>query len=121
MQFGDQRFVRELLLRRFRNPEINHLRHRLPVQERHQDVGGLQVPVNDPLLVRVLDRVAHGHEQPQPRLGAQLVLVAVLGELDPLDQFHDEIGPARLSDDEANRLLQRPYRAPWVHPKLESV
>jgi hypothetical protein len=24
-------------------------------------------------------------------------------------------------DDEANRLLRRPYRAPWVHPEVEKV
>ena len=23
--------------------------------------------------------------------------------------------------DEANRLLARPHRAPWIHPRLESV
>jgi hypothetical protein len=31
----------------------------LPIDERHEDVGGLEVAVDDGLLVGVLDAVAH--------------------------------------------------------------
>ena len=37
------------------DPEVDHLRHRLPVVLHHQHVRRLQVPVNDPLLVGMLD------------------------------------------------------------------
>jgi predicted dehydrogenase len=33
----------------------------------------------------------------------------------------DEAGGQVVSDEEANKLLARPYRAPWVHPVVEKV
>jgi hypothetical protein len=33
----------------------------------------------------------------------------------------DEAAGRVVDDDEANRLLRRPYRDPWVHPTPESV
>src|SRR3990170_217959 len=53
------------------------------------------VPVNDALVVRVLDGLTQRNEQPQSLLRAQLVLVAVLGDGDTLDVFHREVRPAR--------------------------
>ena len=39
--------------------------------------------------------------------------------------FDKSADPARLrlimNDDEANRRLRRPYRAPWVHPEPDTV
>jgi hypothetical protein len=33
----------------------------------------------------------------------------------------DPVTQRVIADDEANRLLSRPYRSPWVHPTVESV
>jgi hypothetical protein len=30
----------------------------------------------------------------------------------------DPVAGRVVNDDEANRLLRRPYRAPWVHPAV---
>jgi hypothetical protein len=70
---------------------LKHLHHRLAVVGRHQDVGGLEVPVDDPLLVRVLHRPADVAEQRQPLAHAQALVVAVAGDRLPLDQFHHEV------------------------------
>ena len=62
---------------------------------RHQDVRGLQVAVDDPLLVGVLHGPADQDEQLQPLGDRELLAVAVLGDRDAADQLHDEVGPAR--------------------------
>ena len=50
--------------------EINHLRHRPIVLHAYEHVGRLQVTVNDALLVRVLHRLTHLHEQFQTLVNA---------------------------------------------------
>ena len=47
-----------------------------------------------PLLVGVLHRLADREEQFQPLAGRELLLVAVVGDRDALDQLHHEVGPA---------------------------
>ncbi len=51
---------------------------------------GLQVAVDDPLLVGVLHRLADGDEQLQPGRDRQPVAVAILGDRHALDQLHHE-------------------------------
>ena len=45
-------------LRRLGDAEVDHLRHRHAVVQRDEDVRGLDVAVNDALLMRVLDGLA---------------------------------------------------------------
>ena len=53
-----ERFIREPAGRRFGHAKVNHLRNRLAVDDRHQDIGWLEVAVNNALLVRMLDGLA---------------------------------------------------------------
>src|SRR3989442_1482153 len=95
LELREHRLVRQLLLRGLGDAEINHLRHRFAVVQRDENVRGLDVAMDDALLVRVLDRLADFDKEIEPFFGWKLVLIAVLGDLDPPDQFHDEVGPAR--------------------------
>ena len=86
--------------------EVDDLGHRKGVVERDQHVGGLEVAVDDALLVGVLHGLADGDEQLQPLPRREPVLVAVLGDGHALDQLHDEVGPARFG----LRRRRRPWR-----------
>ena len=90
----EHRLVGEPALRRLRDAEIDHLGHRLAILESNEDVRGLDVTVDDPLLVGVLEGVADRDEQLQPRFGRKPVSVAVGGDLLPPHQFHHKIGAA---------------------------
>ena len=58
--------VGQLEFRRLGHPEVDDLRRRPSVHLGDQDVAGLQVAVDDPLLVGMLHRLADGDEQLQP-------------------------------------------------------
>ena len=64
------------------------------VVQAHQDVGGLDVPMDDPFLVGVLDRLTDLDEQPQSLARAQDVFVAELVDSGPAHQFHHEVRPS---------------------------
>ena len=74
-------------------PKSMILGDRSAVLERHQDIRRLDVAVDDPLLVGVLDAAAHLDEQPQSVPGGQLPRIRVLGQRDALDVLHGEKRP----------------------------
>ena len=94
LEFGEESFLGEPLLGRLGDAEVDHLGHRHAVVQRDEDVRRLDVAVDDALLMRVLDGVTDLDEEIEPFLGGELVLVAVIGDLDPAHQFHHEVGPA---------------------------
>ena len=62
-EIREQRLLRELLADRLGDAEVDDLDDLLVVVHRHQDVAGLEIAVNDPFLVRVLDGLANGDEE----------------------------------------------------------
>ena len=69
LELGEDGLVGQLMLGSLGDTEVNDLGHRHSVVERDQNVGGFDVPMNDSLLVGVLDGLANLDEQPQPLLG----------------------------------------------------
>ena len=55
-ELGEQRSFGESLIDRLGDAEVDYLGDGTAIMERDEHVRGLQVAVNDPLLVRVLDR-----------------------------------------------------------------
>ena len=93
---GEHRPLGELLPGRLGHAEVDHLRHRLAVVLRDEHVRRLKIAMDDPLLMRVLHRVTDVHEQFEPILRREAVLVAVLRDRDALDQLHHEVRPAAI-------------------------
>jgi hypothetical protein len=101
-----------------------------------EDVRRLDVPVDDPLLVRVLDRLADRQEELQPLAGREVMLVAVLRDRLAFDQFHHEVRPAALRRARVQHLrnvrmvhhrqrlplgLKPCDHLPRIHPRLDDL
>ena len=78
---------------RLGDAEIDDLRLRRGVMHEGQHVAGLDVAVEDRLLVRVRDRVADLHEQTQAVVDRQPVVVAEARDRAAGHVFHDEVRP----------------------------
>jgi hypothetical protein len=56
-----------------------------------QDIAGFEVAMNNAALMRVLDRLANGDHQIEALASAELVIVGVPDQRQPVDQFHGEV------------------------------
>ena len=136
MEPSDERLVRQRLPRGLRDPEVDHLRHRDVVIDRHEDVRRLDVAMDDALLVRVLDGVANLDEQPQTIPRRKAPFIAEVRDAHTPDQFHDEErpsglrGPAVENTGDVRMIHQRqrlPFRleprhhAAGVHARLQDL
>ncbi len=93
---GEHRLLGQTTAGGLGHTEINDLGYRAAVVQRDQDVTGLDVAVDNALLMRVLHGLADGDEQLQSLAGGQVLLVTVLGDGDAVDQFHHEIRSTRI-------------------------
>ena len=133
---GEDRLLGQLLLGGFGHTEINHHGHGHASVERDQNVGGLEIPVNDPLLVRALDRLADDNEKLDPLLGRKTVPVAKLGDGHALNQFHHEVRPPGVGRPAVEHLgdvrvvhqgqglplgLEAGHHLFGVHPQLDNL
>ncbi|HXJ57269.1 MAG TPA: hypothetical protein VNU68_11445 [Verrucomicrobiae bacterium] len=93
---GKQRFFRQALIGRgLGNSKINDFGQRRSVRPcGNQNVGRLDVSMDDSLLVRMLHRFTNLNEKLEALAGGERLFFAVFGDLDSGHQFHDEIRPA---------------------------
>ena len=88
------RLVGQLLAGRLRNTKVDHLGDWQIIVHRDQYIGWLDVAMDDPLLMRMLNRLTDLHEEFESLLRCQLPLIAELGDRDATDQLHDKVRPA---------------------------
>ena len=62
---SEDRLLGESLIQGLGDPEVNHLGDRLAIVQGYQHVGRLDIPVNNPALMGMLDGMADGHKQLQ--------------------------------------------------------
>ena len=96
MELGEERLVGQLLSGGFGDTEVDDFGHRHAVVDGDQDVRGLEVAMDDALLMRVLDGLTNLHEQVESLPCGKILLVAVVGDPKSPNEFHYEVGSAGL-------------------------
>ena len=96
--------LRQRLVDRLGQAKIDHLRHRLAIVQADQNVRGLEVPVNDPFLMSVLDRLTNLPEQLESLLNGHPGIVAVRGKRNSLHILHHKEWPPMLGQSAIENL-----------------
>ena len=65
-EVGEDRFLGQALVGGLRNAEVDHLGNRPTILHGHEDVLWLDVAVDDPFLVCVLDGATNENEEVEP-------------------------------------------------------
>jgi hypothetical protein len=95
MELRENGFVGQALASGLGDAEVDHFGDGRAVVDGDENVRGLEVAVNDALLMRVLNRLAHLHKKPEPRFRREPRFIAELGDAHTAHQFHHEVRPAR--------------------------
>jgi hypothetical protein len=77
---------------RLGDAEVDYLGYGDAVAEGHQHVRRFNIAVDDALLMGVLDGLADLDEEVDAFAGAEVILVAEVGNPNASDQFHDKVG-----------------------------
>jgi hypothetical protein len=75
----------------FRQAEVDDPRGRFAVHLDDQNVGGLEITMDDRFLVRVLHALAGLDKELQPLANLELLLIAILRDRHPRHVLHDEV------------------------------
>ena len=89
---GEERLLGQPLVERLGDAEVDHHRRWFAVHQRHEDIRGFDIAMDDTFVVRVLDGLAHHLEELQPFLGGKVLAIAVVGDGNALHVLHHEVG-----------------------------
>jgi hypothetical protein len=110
---GLRKRVHALRRRRLGDAEVDDPRRRLPVRLGHEDVGRLEVAVDDAAQVRVLHAVADLRKEREPRPQLESVFLAIAVDRRPVDVLHREVWPpvvGRAGIEDARDVRVREHR-----------
>src|SRR6185503_7561900 len=74
--------------------EVDHLGNWIPLLFHHQQIRWLDVAMDDALLMRMLDGLAYGNEQPDSLVHGHALAVAIARDRDSVHQLHCKIRAA---------------------------